>query len=969
MATKTTKKTTKTSSIPEEEVVKPRKKTKGKHYSQKYLEKLAKKQRKRVRRRIVWSVIFAIMIVLGVFAYQKIHPIYTEMCEQMFTILSSSDHSSFMRSGNTEIYDSDGNIIGKIGNEKYKYVEIENISEYITNGYIAKEDRNFLTHPGIDVKALARAAIALVKNKGTITQGGSTITQQVIKNNFLTQAKTYERKILEVMIALQLEKEYNKAQIMEFYCNSNYYGNGCYGVEGASQYYFGKSAKDVTLGEAAILVATSNSPNNYNPVVNYELSLEKRDAVLDEMLECGYITESECALAKAEEPVIVQQSSNVENENYMISYAIHCAALKVMENNGFEFQYTWDSQEDYEAYRDLYSTTYNETVEAVRTGGYTIYTSLDSSIQATLQSVIDDDLADYTELSEDGIYALQGAAVCVDNDTGMVVAIVGGRSNSGEYNRGYQAKRQSGSSIKPFLDYAPAFNEGVVTPGSILVDEETTVDGYTPSNAGNRYHGSTTVRNALVKSYNSIALQLFNLTGRDTCMSYLDKLHFTSLAYMDECIYATSIGGFTNGVTVVDMAKGYATLANNGNYINENCITSLVDYVGNTVYQASYEEEEVYSEDTAFMITDVLEGMFQDDGNAGNKYIDSDQYYAGKTGTTNDNKDAWFCGYSTRYSTAVWIGYDLPQEMTEISGGTYPAMIWTHFMDKLHEGLEPEEFTIPDTIKLADSDGNLYDVDYTSDIYASRPSDKDYYPGSILDKIAENEKLQAEAEVEEQAEISVSVFENFQILSIEDALSISDKYNDAYEAADKVSDQDLRTSLMNRIAYKLDLLNGDVIDNWNDAIDEYNATQQAEKDEENRMEAQKSAEKAVEEVKNNRIDLAEWYINQLKARTVYTSYIETLVSNAYNAVQKCSQYSEYSTLYQNYLSAKSYAQNLPTEDELNGTNDNDTYDITNPSNSQTSNNNSGNGSGNSNNNSSSQESSEPTITENGIKVY
>ena len=870
-------------------------------------------KRKKAQRIVL--IIFAVLLVLFAITCHFIYPVYRQVSENVYDVLSDMDGSMFLRAGNTVIYDKDGATIGCIGNEKYEYVDIADISDYIQKGYIAKEDRNFTSHHGVDYKATFRAGLALIKNKGEITQGGSTITQQVVKNNLLTQEKTYIRKITEICLAKKIEEDYTKAEIMEFYCNSNYYGNGCYGVEGASEYYYGKKASDVTLAEAAILVATSNSPNNYNPVTDYDLAMEKKKEVLDDMLECGYITQEEHDTAVAEQPEIVQKSENIENESYLITYAIHCAALDVMKNDEFTFQYTFESEAEYEKYCEHYNDSYNQALSEVRNGGYDIYTSFDQQAQEMLQKSVDNGLAGFTSKTEDGIYKLQGAAVCVDNDSGMVVAIVGGREEQGSFNRGYQAIRQPGSCIKPLLDYGPGLEEGVITAGKYMEDKKTSVNGYSPTNATNRYLGTVTVREALIRSLNTVALQVMDQTGIDNCMKYLDKMQFSSLTYSDMISAATSIGGFTNGVTVAEMAKGFATLANDGKYTENDCIVKLERYDGEVIYEATDDLKTVYNEDTAFILSDIMHGLFKEEYGTGYNKDTKSQFYAGKTGSTNNRKDAWFCGYSTHYTTAVWTGYDTPQDLG-FYGSSYPMSIWLDYMNTLSttKQLAAEEFQIPTTTKLTNSSGSLQNISYTSNLYASRPNGWDYVSTQSMEKLKEREMAAENEKIYKKAVSAVEEFENFQITSMDEAEHFKENYNTAYTAVENVADTSKRENLMRRVAYKYELLNSDVINVWNDVISAYKTKLQEEKDADNKLEAQKSLEKAQARLKKYKIELVEYYIDSLNERTIYTDTIEQLISNGKNALESCKNYTEYNELSDQLTNAIEYARALPKED-------------------------------------------------------
>lgn len=271
------------------------------------------------------------------------------------------EKGTFRSLANTKILDKDNQLIGEVDSGTYLYEDISSIPLTLQNAYIAAEDQNFKTHRGVDYKAILRAGVALVKNKGEITQGGSTITQQVIKNNLLSQEQSFVRKILEILIAPELEKEYSKQELMEFYCNSNYYGNGCYGVGSASRFYFGKDVSELTLAESAMMAGISNSPNNYNPVADFEKATKKKEQILKQMLEQQMITEEEYKLAKEQEIVVTQTSSSlVSADNYMSSYAIHCATLELMELNGFEFDYLFETEEEETNYETSYSDVYKK---------------------------------------------------------------------------------------------------------------------------------------------------------------------------------------------------------------------------------------------------------------------------------------------------------------------------------------------------------------------------------------------------------------------------------------------------------------------------------------------------------------------------------------------------------------------------------------------------------------------------------
>ncbi len=649
----------------------------------------------------ILASLLVVCVIAGICVYIKVLPMVTEAREEVFEKLVNLSEDDFIMSEDTVIYDAKGNEVGSVNTGRYTYVEIKNISPYIYNGYIAVEDKRFKTHGGVDVLATLRASVALLKNHMEITQGGSTITQQVIKNNLLTQSQSFTRKIAEIILAPTVEAKFSKDKIMEFYCNSNFYGNRCYGVEAASQYYFGKSCADLEPQEAALLIGISNSPSRYDPVANPDNALKKRNEVLSAMLKGKAITQKEYNTAVKKKIRALQIAEDGTNESYVTSYAIHCAALALMEKEEFQFQYTFKDKKDYKEYKERYSEVYSQKCNEIRSGGYRLYTSIDMKKQKKLQKSINEGLAYNKERNKDsGKYALQGAAVCVDNMTNYVVAVVGGRGTKDAYNRAYLSARQSGSSIKPLIDYTPGFESGVYSPSTLMVDKPIE-NG--PKNSGGSYRGNVRIREAVERSINTIAWQVLQKITPKYGMSFLDKMHFHNLSYIDNDNLALSLGGFTEGVRVVDMAKGYSALANGGSYSDRTCIRKIERVAEGEVYKNSEETTQVYSEDAAWLMTDVLKGVLNESYATGHALkLDNDQICAGKTGTANSGKDVWFCGYTKYFTTVVWAGYDTPRAMPGATGAAISGKIWKDFMDKIHKNREPLDFAVPETICLAE---------------------------------------------------------------------------------------------------------------------------------------------------------------------------------------------------------------------------------------------------------------------------
>lgn len=715
--------------------------------------------------------------------YAVVRPELDHCREVAYDKLAQMQRQDFSMLSDTEIYDKDNQLIGLINAGHYEYVPINEISMNLQNAYIAQEDRRFKSHTGVDWIATMRAGLALIKNRGEITQGGSTITQQVIKNTYLTQEKSFSRKIVEVLLAPQVEKKYSKADIMEFYCNTNFYGNRCYGVQSASRYYFGKDASELTAYEAAVLAGLSNSPSAYDPVKHPEASLKKRNDILHSMYEVGYLSEDQYQDYISQPLHIVQQEAEGTDENYQSSYAIHCATLSLMELDGFKFQYLFENKDDYTTYMDRYQEAYSTRNDEIRAGGFRIYTSLDSDLQQVLQTRIDSRLAPYTELQENGKYAMQGAGVIVDNQSNFVVAIVGGRGTEDPYNRAYLSARQPGSTIKPLIDYAPAFDTGEYSP-SRLVDDHKWEGG--PSNSGGSYYGNITVREALNRSLNTVAWQILSDIGVNYGLEYLGKMQFQKITYIDNEIPSLSIGGFTNGLRVVDMAKGYSTLANNGVYNDRTCIRRIEhEQQGELTRNHKAQASQVYQEDTAYMVTDILKGTLTESyGTGAGLALSGGMPAAGKTGTTNSSKDTWFCGYTRYYTTAVWVGYDIPRAMPGIYGATYAGRIWKDVMDEIHADKEPLDWIRPATVvEQADPKTGIVDlVSTTGQIRAQQ---------TLHDK--EQQRL------EDELIAAVDAFEDKTIETVEDTYWVKEQYQDMITKLNLMDNGDLRGDLLERV--------------------------------------------------------------------------------------------------------------------------------------------------------------------------
>lgn len=638
-------------------------------------------------------------------------------------IAAGSKKEDFRANETSVCYWADGSVMSVLKGEKdVYYLEYDAIPKNCINAMLATEDRKFYEHSGYDIYAIIRAAKAYIDHEGEIRQGGSTITQQLARTVYLTNEKTVERKVKEIFLAVGLEKKYTKNEILEFYINNIYFANGYYGIQAASIGYFGKPAGELTLSEAAFLCGIPNSPSDYNPLKCFDNAIERRNSVLKQMKDNKDITKEEYEAA-VKEQIVLTSSPKRERYNYAETFTYHSAILALMKQEGFSLRNDFYSDSDKEEYEELYEEEYYRLKRSLYTHGYRIYTSLNREKQEALQEAIDSGLSEFDEKYENGIYALQAAGVCIDNDTGYVVAMIGGREQEFDgytLNRAYQSPRQPGSSIKPLVVYTPAFERGLY-PDSKVLDSK--FEGG-PKNSGGVYSGEIDIRYAVSVSKNTVAWKLFEELTPKVGLSYLKRMGFSHLVNRDY-VPAASLGGLTYGVTALEMSGAYAALFNDGVFRTPTCIQRISDADGNTV-AAGYGNENdrirIYEANAARMMTDTLKTVMT--SGTGRRLALPGHTSAGKTGTTENQRDGWFAGYTAYYTAVIWVGYDYPKEMKELMGNTYPGYIWQSFMEKIHEGLpdkdfEPYEDNRPDSEKnpKGSGDDDMTDPDADGELY------------------------------------------------------------------------------------------------------------------------------------------------------------------------------------------------------------------------------------------------------------
>lgn len=673
----------------------------------------------------------------------------------------------------TFVYDSNGNQLQKLTapDSNRMPVTIDQIPLDLQHAVVAIEDERFYEHNGIDIKGILRAGVVGITT-GRFSEGASTITQQLIKNNVFTDwvnestLERFQRKFQEWYLALELEKQIkDKDVILQNYLNTINLGNGNYGVQAAAQDYFGKDVSDLTLSECTVLAGITQNPTKYNPVTNPENNAERRQEVLDHMLEQEYITKEqydECLADNVYERIQSLEAES-EGEDTTYSYFIDELTEQVIQDLQDKRGYT-----EQQAYNALYSgglriyTTQDPAIQQICDEEYSDPDNFPSGSQVELdyaltvkhangeeenyssemleQYFIENESSDFTllfdsqESAQAHIDAYKAAiltegdevvaetvhftpqpqsSLCIiDQHTGYVKAIVGGRgekSSSLSLNRATNTTRQPGSTFKPLAAYAAALNEEGMSLATTFEDEPFTYDNGEPLyNADRQYHGTVTMREAIVHSYNIPAVKCMIEITPELGVEYLEKFGFTTLVtepteingkIFDDFNASTAIGGITYGVSNLELTAAYAAIANNGTYIKPVFYTKILDSDGNVVIDNTPEKTTVIKPSTAYLLTSVMEDVITE--GTGTRVQFDGMHLAGKTGTTDDYRDLWFCGFSPYYTCSVWAGYDDNTVLPQGTYRTYQQTLWRNIMERIHADLPDTDFKMPSTVQEA----------------------------------------------------------------------------------------------------------------------------------------------------------------------------------------------------------------------------------------------------------------------------
>ena len=565
-----------------------------------------------------------------------------------------------------KIYNNNGELINDKINLVSNYVELEDVSPYLVEGFISIEDKKFYKHNGLNYLRIAKAMVNNI-TAGSFVEGASTISQQLIKNKYLTNEKSISRKIKEMYLTLKMEAQEDKDTIIESYINTIYYGNGAYGISNASSRFFNKLPNELSLSECATLVGIVKSPAKYSPLNDYDNSIGRRNLVLKEMYKDGLITKSEYVQAVNEKLELdIQEISNY-NSLDLYSKKVINEACEILNMSKYE----------------------------ILNKGYSIYTYQDKDEQNILDSIVNNDA--YYDKNEYGNIA-DNLTMIIENKTAGITAI-SGRSR---YDL-TSFKRQPGSLIKPILVYTPAFEERLIYPSSQILDEKITINNYSPHNVSDKYYGYVSIRDAVAKSLNVPAVKLCDKIGVEKCKSYAEKAGI--IFAQNDTGLAIALGGLTEGVSLEEITNSYIPYSNDGEYQKCGFIKEIKTPQNITIYAKNKTIKEYCSKESAYLMTESL--IYSSKSGTSNKLKNLEYNVASKTGTvniknTNYNTDAYSLAYTTKHTVSTWFGnYSMDEKFNlkgSNNGGTFATEIIKDILEDLYKNNKPKDFEIPDTI-------------------------------------------------------------------------------------------------------------------------------------------------------------------------------------------------------------------------------------------------------------------------------
>lgn len=609
------------------------------------------------------TILLVIILCFLILAVVGSSILYYVLLQELPSIAALKDYRPSIA---TRVFADNNELLDEFFLEDRKIIKINEVPKVVIQAFVAAEDARFYQHTGFDLQSITRAFYKNIE-AGRVVQGGSTITQQVAKSLYLSSERKYMRKIKEAILAYKIDRYLTKDEIMNLYLNHIYLGHGTYGIEAAAQGYFGKSARSLTLPEAALLAGLPKAPSTYSPFLHFDKARQRQAYVLDRMVEDEYITQAEKEQALTT-PIHLK---SVRPKEKIAPYFIENVRRYILEKYGSD-------------------VLYKEGLE--------VYTTLNIDMQKAAQDAVERGLQELEtrERYEKGI--VQGALLCMEAQTGAVKAMVGGRDfKKSEFNRATQSRRQPGSSFKPFI-YTAAFDKGM-TPSTRILDapimfpDRSSPDGFwKPKNYDGKFNGPTTMRNALVQSRNVITIKILQEIGVDYAAAYAANMGITSPLAKN---LTMALG--SSSITLQEMVRGYGVLANQGKRVNPFFIKKIVDRTGQVFEENLLKSEQVIDPRIAFVTSYVMQDVVE--SGTGRRVKSIGRPVAGKTGTTDDMRDAWFIGFTPSLVAGVWVGFDQERSLgRQEVGGKAAAPIWLYFMERALRGKPIEVFPVPDGI-------------------------------------------------------------------------------------------------------------------------------------------------------------------------------------------------------------------------------------------------------------------------------
>lgn len=625
-------------------------------------------------KRIKWRPIISWILLIGVILFFGIS-------SYVAATLPTFDPQQLTGANSTLLYDEDGKVFSSLhAGENRTEVTLEKVPPVLIQAFIATEDKDFYNHHGVNYKGIARALLRNFQSGDLTGQGASTITQQLARSAFLTADKNWLRKVKEIFLAYRIEFSFSKDEILEMYLNKIYFGAGAYGVQAAANTYFGKDVSQLTLPESALLAGLVQSPNNYNPFTELEKAKARQKLVLGSMVDSGFINQAAASQAYDAPLQFAKGQSTGVQYGYFVDAVIDEAVQILAGVKGYE-----------------------DGDSAVYKSGLNIYTTIDAPLQSYAEEYMKN-AANFPANNKSGQTVQVGMAI-VDNSSGDIKAIMGGRQYQQQrgFNRATSAYRQPGSSIKPLTVYSPALQKGIM-PFNVLDDSPISYKSgsgtWSPENYDNKFRGLITMRTAVMLSVNTIAVQTLDQVGvrngfdmgRSLGLELVDTPGTNDLS-----LAPLALGGLTKGVTPVQMAAAYASMGNTGVYNKPHFITKIVDSKGITIYQFKPNSQRVMTVQTSWLMNNILQSVVSS-GTGTNAKVPNVPT-AGKTGTSEDLTDIWFCGVTPSFSGAVWMGYDDQKyKMTNVYGGGFPAQMFKAMMQKAQAGVKTGSWPMPNNI-------------------------------------------------------------------------------------------------------------------------------------------------------------------------------------------------------------------------------------------------------------------------------